>query len=804
MSALLRSQKVIHGLIKSHHSNQYITNAGPLRLQQCKISHHEIQTGKLAKNHSPFLCNRTVLPTLSFATSTNSPNSSLLERTLCLANHTNGFGSIRHFTISSARYEQASSKVEETVKAIQEKEKKKDTPKVEVGTAVEKAVEKKSIKQKIWDELVHYYHGFRLLFININVARKLLWKVLNGKTLTRREHMLLIRTTGDMFRLVPFSVFIIVPFMEFLLPVFIKFFPGMLPSTFETSQDKEDKARKNLKVKLEMAKFLQQTLDEMDVQHKDHNSSAAKEFITFFHKLRTAGELATPEEILKFSKLFEDEITLDSLTRPQLIAICRVLDVSTLGGSSNFLRFQLRMKLRSLSADDRLIQKEGIDSLNLNELHNACRSRGMRSYGLSEFQLRTQLTEWINLSLHEKVPPSLLLLSRAMMLPEDVPTAEKLKASMSSLPDSAAIQTKATIGEREGKIDNKTKIDIIRDEQRKIMEELEEEKETAKDAQAATPKVDDELIDKAPIINAESQPKAESSAISNKDIDVVVDAFGEVSKEKKTLLVEKEEIRDLKEEIAEYKEDIEELQVISKTTEQGEKIIQSVASKRLLKKVDSMITKLDKVLEDLENTEQKIQEKLNVSGAEGDGEKPPELVGIHEIVNVIRKMQKLPDEPKLQQIHKMLGKIDADKDGHLKVDDVLKVIATIGKENVNLNETQIDELIELITKEESLENEEKIEKALAKSKEERRAVLGQLEEVVDKATKIADDLKSTETGKEPTKPGSKIDERINNSIKQNAAEAAERQKDKIIPLSSDIKTPQLPSGGGTNPKDKSL
>lgn len=36
-------------------------------------------------------------------------------------------------------------------------------------------------------------------------------------------------------------------------------------------------------------------------------------------------------------------------------------------------------------------------------------------------------------------------------------------------------------------------------------------------------------------------------------------------------------------------------------------------------------------------------------------------------------MQKLPDEPKLQQIHKMLGKIDVDKDGQLKVDDVLKV-----------------------------------------------------------------------------------------------------------------------------------
>lgn len=44
----------------------------------------------------------------------------------------------------------------------------------------------------------------------------------------------LLRTCADLFRLVPFLVFVIVPFMEFLLPVFLKLFPQMLPSTFET------------------------------------------------------------------------------------------------------------------------------------------------------------------------------------------------------------------------------------------------------------------------------------------------------------------------------------------------------------------------------------------------------------------------------------------------------------------------------------------------------------------------------------------------------------------------------------------
>lgn len=56
---------------------------------------------------------------------------------------------------------------------------------------------------------------------------------------------------------------------------------------------------------------------------------------------------------MKFSKLFEDEFTLDSLTRAQLSALCRVLEINPLG-TNNFLRFQLRMRLRSLAADDKV------------------------------------------------------------------------------------------------------------------------------------------------------------------------------------------------------------------------------------------------------------------------------------------------------------------------------------------------------------------------------------------------------------------------------------------------------------------
>ena len=110
----------------------------------------------------------------------------------------------------------------------------------------------------------------------------------------------------------PFSVFIIVPFMELLLPVALKLFPGMLPSTFTTKSEREAKMKRALAAKLEYAKFLQKTLDEMaPVDSNDRSSKSARDFVNFYKKIKTQGtESIDIEEILKFSKLFEDNITL--------------------------------------------------------------------------------------------------------------------------------------------------------------------------------------------------------------------------------------------------------------------------------------------------------------------------------------------------------------------------------------------------------------------------------------------------------------------------------------------------------------
>jgi len=49
---------------------------------------------------------------------------------------------------------------------------------------------KKSIKQKIIDELKHYYYGFKLLGLNTKISFKLAIKKMRGIELTRRENNL--------------------------------------------------------------------------------------------------------------------------------------------------------------------------------------------------------------------------------------------------------------------------------------------------------------------------------------------------------------------------------------------------------------------------------------------------------------------------------------------------------------------------------------------------------------------------------------------------------------------------------------
>ncbi|NWH56768.1 LETM1 protein, partial [Geococcyx californianus] len=646
----------------------------------------------------------------------------------------------------SSRPLQDDSIVEKSLKSLKDKNKKLEEG-GPVYSPTEVEVVKKSLGQRIVDELKHYYHGFRLLWIDTKIAARMLWRILHGNTLSRRERRQFLRICADLFRLVPFLVFIVVPFMEFLLPVALKLFPNMLPSTFETKSKKEERLKKELRVKLEVAKFLQDTIEEMALKNKAAKGNVTKDFSTFFQKIRETGERPSNEEILRFSKLFEDELTLDNLTRPQLVALCKLLELQSIG-TNNFLRFQLTMRLRSIKADDKLIAEEGVDSLTVKELQAACRARGMRALGVTEERLKEQLKQWLDLHLNQEIPTSLLILSRAMYLPETLSPADQLKTTLQTLPESVAKEAQVIVAEVEGeKVDNKARLEATLQEEEAIRKENEEkemeriseaaekaketlqvaamkEAELAVDLEAAALQVKksqvamdteqelakadtvahaETLIDTAPVLEG-----IKGEEITKEEIDMLSDACTKLQEQKKSLTKEKEELEELKGDVQEYNEDLQEIKELSKSG-QEEVVEESKASKRLTKRVNRMIGQIDKIINELETNQKTMDVKL-----EG-GDSPPageNLISIAELINAMKQIQKIPEE-KLTRIAEAL---DENKDGKIDIDNVVKVVELIDKEDIDIGTNQVAEIMALLQKEEKLEEKEK-----AKEKHDKEA-----------------------------------------------------------------------------------
>ena len=62
--------------------------------------------------------------------------------------------------------------------------------KVSVEKKKEKEVQvKKSLGERVMAEIKHYYSGFKLLFLDVKISSKIIWKTVHGKTLSRRENV---------------------------------------------------------------------------------------------------------------------------------------------------------------------------------------------------------------------------------------------------------------------------------------------------------------------------------------------------------------------------------------------------------------------------------------------------------------------------------------------------------------------------------------------------------------------------------------------------------------------------------------
>lgn len=467
------------------------------------------------------------------------------------------------------------------------------------------AGEKKTLWQKIKAEAVHYWHGTKLLGLEIRISSRLAYKMLQGTKLSRRENRQLRRTTSDIVRVVPFAVFLIVPFMELLLPVALKLFPNMLPSTFENKKLEEEKKRKLLKVRLEMARFLQETIAESGTHSEasDVTPTAAQEFANFFRKVRMTGEQPSTEDLLKIASKFEDELTLDNLSRPQLVSMCRYMNINAFG-TDNFLRFQIRNRMRHIKQDDKVIQAEGIDNLNTIELNNACAARGIRTIGNSSARLRDELRQWLDLHLEHRVPSTLLILSRAFsftdvnMTPEDA-----LRATFNSLPDNLVNEAELQVLDMIGQSTYKQKLDVLEQQQELMEDEDEQEEKEEKARQEAEESMEEKKEKKTNIkdIPLNESDDAKDESLSEEQQNDLQEALSHL-RTKVDNLEQRAQLNEIKFHYEDYKDVIDELKAATHSES-------NTATLRLGKRLEKMLDAIDKELDDLENSSKQVEEE---------------------------------------------------------------------------------------------------------------------------------------------------------------------------------------------------
>lgn len=278
------------------------------------------------------------------------------------------------------------------------------------------------------------YTGFKLFGADVRASYFLTKRVFKGYPLSVRERRLLVRTTSDCLKLIPFSFFLVVPFAEFALPFFLRLFPNMMPSTFfEQKYDNATLARK-LKAKQEMADFWQQVVAQrtQELYESDEYADKAEELVAFQEKLSEGKEYPTLKEILRFASIFKNEMHLEKMSSQQLSALSQMLGLPT---SSAFwqghLEVQLRHHITNLRREDRDLFWEGIESLKGEELIDVCRRRAIRFHGVTEEEMRDDLNRWLRLSAnHRQVPTSMLLWIQSFYLrdrTEDESSTDALK-----------------------------------------------------------------------------------------------------------------------------------------------------------------------------------------------------------------------------------------------------------------------------------------------------------------------------------------------------------------------------------------
>ncbi|KAI7868602.1 LETM1-like protein-domain-containing protein [Spinellus fusiger] len=255
------------------------------------------------------------------------------------------------------------------------------------------------------DLVVFYKDGIKLLWGNRKTAKELKRKVQQeGYVLSRSEFQLIYRSEKDVLKLIPFGVvFCILPES---IPLLIMFVPGVVPSTclkesqigyfiylFQESEKQREKLDK-----------LRQTM--------------CMNVIKSSEKIQNI----TPEDFLSvrnftaISKNYDFDFDLARIDKKHLASYCKFMNLSG-WGTQGILKRRLDKHMDYLLEDDKLLAKEGVDTLSDSELKQAAEERGMRSINNNMDNISRGVKYWM--ALHTMQPPisrGMLVFSRMFLL----------------------------------------------------------------------------------------------------------------------------------------------------------------------------------------------------------------------------------------------------------------------------------------------------------------------------------------------------------------------------------------------------
>lgn len=444
-----------------------------------------------------------------------------------------------------------------------------------------------------------------------------------------------------------------------------------------------------------MAKFLQETVTDSGL--KSDRVLESDEFKQFFRKVRTTGEDPSPEDVIRVAKLFNNDITLDNLTRPQLVSMCKYMNIHAFG-TDNFLKHQINNRLDKIRVDDMMIHAEGIDSLSIPEVTSACQSRGIRVTGVSPARLRDELAQWVDLHYVNGISGVLLVLSRAFNFEnkgEDVMTS--LVTTLGSLPDPLIDEAELSVADEK---DYKQKLTVLEQQQELIDDEAEQEQEerearqAKRAAQEAAEAEKEQALQaaaaKASAAAADAKVAAEAATLSSdatgahpaasqsgtahpgapvtaaapapekpavEDAKMTKEQVGELA-EALSLFTAKSSIEKERHELKEILED--NLLSEAESKEHPEEVDAKVIA--VSKKVRSMIKKIDA---QLEKYDERVGNSLNLIHTNARGE-----IFVHDLQAALRAIKHAPPEELVESLSK---KLDPDGDGLVPLDHVLEL-----------------------------------------------------------------------------------------------------------------------------------